>query len=386
MSFNNYDLVQSIGQSLDSNSSVINSPVARKPVVSELCLPERLPTSAFMQREAEYLAPKTFLKQFHRSNSPQSPEEDITREDTASEIGTEPLSARRTSVSSTSSIKSAIKSFLRSPIQATATSGWRDPEPFQIFRAIEEHDVTFLMEIRDKAFHLLLRKSGGATPLVYAMRLGRKDIAIILIGAFSRWVNNLEDEDVKKQTTQIYLKALRTNLKLAIDEGLATAQSDLIASFMQTLIMSEGDKWVLSQVSTISRALNAGTASRPVQLAGEVVRSFATKRLGKAGLIASFEDYVANATADLLLMSAWSIVLQTVSGELIPTYYFARDDRVYKAFADRLHLHRSEVEKTCNRRLKWQLRILEAGLQGRTITFRRKVELLAVELDDSEGI
>lgn len=59
---------------------------------------------------------------------------------------------------------------------------------------------------------------------------------------------------------------------------------------MQTLIMSEGDKWVFSQASTVARALNAGSEGRPVQVAGEAVRKFATKELGKADLIASFED------------------------------------------------------------------------------------------------
>ena len=81
-----------------------------------------------------------------------------------------------------------------------------------------------------------------------------------------------------------------TNLKLAIDYGLAQSQSDLIASFMQTLIMSEGDRWVWAQVSTISRALKAGTAGKPVKTADSVVRRFVTKELGKADLIATLED------------------------------------------------------------------------------------------------
>jgi len=80
------------------------------------------------------------------------------------------------------------------------------------------------------------------------------------------------------------------NLKLAIDEGLAQHQNDLISSFMQTLIMSEGDKWVWAQVQTISLALNAGVEGQPVALAGSTVRSFATRRLGKADFIASLED------------------------------------------------------------------------------------------------
>jgi hypothetical protein len=83
---------------------------------------------------------------------------------------------------------------------------------------------------------------------------------------------------------------LGVGLKLAINEGLAKSQNDLIASFMQILVMSEGDKWVYAQVSTVSRALNAGKGGKPVQVAGACVRRFATKELGKADLIASLED------------------------------------------------------------------------------------------------
>ena len=80
-----------------------------------------------------------------------------------------------------------------------------------MFRAIERKDVVFLMEIRDHAFHLLLRKTGDATPLLHAMRVGasHRDVAIILLGAFSRWVNHLEDEEVTKPKTKALLKALR---------------------------------------------------------------------------------------------------------------------------------------------------------------------------------
>ena len=142
--------------------------------------------------------------------------------------------------------------------------------------------------------------------MVHAIRTGNKDVAIILLGAFSRYINHLEDADFKKAQTQSHLKILRkccfsacgvakpsnpgVNLKLAINEGLAKSQSELIASFMQTLIMSEGDRWVFSQVSEVARALNSGNEGKPVQVAGAAVRRFATKELGKADLIASLED------------------------------------------------------------------------------------------------
>jgi hypothetical protein len=75
---------------------------------------------------------------------------------------------------------------------------------------------------------------------------------------------------------------------------------------------------------------------QPVKTAQSAIRKFATKELGKAETIASLEDYVGNATADLLMLAAWSTALDSIEGEQIPSYYFARDDSVYKAFVDRL--------------------------------------------------
>ena len=59
---------------------------------------------------------------------------------------------------------------------------------------------------------------------------------------------------------------------------------------MQCLIMSEGDKWVWAQTSTVALALRAGTEGKPVQAAEQAVRKFATKELGKATTIAALED------------------------------------------------------------------------------------------------
>ena len=59
---------------------------------------------------------------------------------------------------------------------------------------------------------------------------------------------------------------------------------------MQTLVMSEGEKWVLSETHDISLALRAGTEGKPVQTAEAAVRKFATRELGKAHLIAALED------------------------------------------------------------------------------------------------
>lgn len=246
----------------------------------------------------------------------------------------------------------------------------------------------FLMEVRDRAFPLLLRKTGDATPLLHAMRIGQshRDVAIILLGAFSRWINHLEDSEIGLPRTRVILKALRTNLKLGIDYGLYKSQSDLVASFMQTLVMSEGEKWIRAQVSSVSLALRSGNAGKPVSTAEAAVRKFATKELSKADAIAALEDYVANATTDLLLLGAWAIALESIEGEPIPVYYFARDDRVFKSFMDRVNTHQATIRRTLSRRLKWQFRVLQNVLEGRNTTYRRKVEIVTEELDDGDGV
>jgi hypothetical protein len=80
------------------------------------------------------------------------------------------------------------------------------------------------------------------------------------------------------------------NLKLAIDYGLAKSQSDLVPSFLQTLVMSEGDKWVRKQTASLCRTLREGPSGKPIDAAEKAIRSFTTKELGKADLIAALED------------------------------------------------------------------------------------------------
>jgi hypothetical protein len=57
----------------------------------------------------------------------------------------------------------------------------------------------------------LVRPSGGVTPLIHAMRIGRShhDVAITLLGAFSRYINHLEAEDFAKPETRSLLISLR---------------------------------------------------------------------------------------------------------------------------------------------------------------------------------
>jgi len=373
--FNNGYIISSI----DGEDSFPKYQIFRQPVCQLPCLPVRLPTMAFMRREAEHDVSKALVRQLRRSPSP-------TLNSPASDEPTSPRLSRRLSRSSESSFIST--SHTDGPVQNVSTTNWKEPQPFEVLRAVEQKDIVFLMEVRDRAFHLLLRRTGNATPLLHAMRIGQshRDVAILLVGALSRFVNHLEDADLQNARTKSLLKALRVNLKLAIDYGLQQSQGDLIASFMQCLIMSEGDKWVWAQTSTVALALRAGTEGKPVQAAEQAVRKFATKELGKAASIAALEDYVANATVDLLILAAWSSASNMIGGEPIPSYYFARDDRIYKAFVERLQSNRQAISRMLTKRLKWQLRVLEAVVEGRTQTYRSKLELLASELDDGEGI
>lgn len=43
---------------------------------------------------------------------------------------------------------------------------------------------------------------------------------------------------------------------------------------------------------------------------------------------------------------------------------------MYGAFQDRLKTHKNEIRGFPNKTLKWQLRVLSAVLEGRSITFR----------------
>ncbi|KAG6825389.1 hypothetical protein H0H92_003856 [Tricholoma furcatifolium] len=145
------------------------------------------------------------------------------------------------------------------------------------------------------------RQVGGQTPLLYAMQYGKpcEEVILFLVGAISQWINRLNDADFSKPVTMKMLKLARANLKFAIDEGLAKLQTGLIASFLQTLVMCEGDRWIRDQIMTISFALKGKGAENPVEVAGSVVRRFCTTNLQNADLIADVEDYtsMANATA-----------------------------------------------------------------------------------------
>ncbi|KAH7105712.1 hypothetical protein BKA62DRAFT_690643 [Auriculariales sp. MPI-PUGE-AT-0066] len=349
------------------------SQASRKPrsrCLSQPCLPSRLPTSGFLSREASQYASTSCDTQKRRDEA----EAAALSESLRSEAEQATLGRRATKPN-------------RRMSTMTKSTPWRDPEPYEVYQAIEKKDLIYLMEVRDRSFRLLLRRTQGSTPLLHALRLGatHREVAIVLIGAFSRFVNHLEPDDFAQPHTRELLRALRTNLKLAIDYGLATEQSDLIPSFMQALVMSEGDKWVHRNVELVSIALRSGASSRPVHSAEQAVRAFATKELGKTdAMIAGFSDYVSNAALDLVILGAWSLVRESAKVDPLPTYTFARDDRTYRLFIENLHQHKVAIDGLRSRRLRWQLKSLEGVLEGRSTSLRSKLADLAGMLDDAQ--
>jgi hypothetical protein len=116
---------------------------------------------------------------------------------------------------------------------------------------------------------------------------------------------------------------------MAISQGLASSDTSLLASFLQVLVMSEGDKWLISSSHKIALAIRSGPAGKPVESAEKLVDKWVSRELKKSQ-VAAVGEYTGNAVADLVVLGLWSVVTDAVKGEVIPLYFFARDDRVTK--------------------------------------------------------
>lgn len=212
-------------------------------------------------------------------------------------------------------------------------------QPHEVLRAIEKKDLETLFKARDHAFSLLVTPHGGIQPLVHCLRLGKshQDIAILLTGALSRFVNHIPSDKPPDRQTKTLLNKTRSNLKIAINESLHTNQTDLISSYLQVILMTEGDHWLRNQTQLLSLALRQGKkgGGKPVKTAGEAVRRFATNELKSVDKLAAVEEYTANATADLVLMGVWANVCDACPGrQPLPLYQYAREYAVPHFLAD----------------------------------------------------
>ncbi|CEH15643.1 hypothetical protein CBOM_04390 [Ceraceosorus bombacis] len=236
-------------------------------------------------------------------------------------------------------------------------------EAHDVLQAIDKKDVETLMRIRDASFDLLLDAGGGvgggtksastpSTPLGYAISLGPawEGIAIVLVGAMSRFVNQLPDEQAQHRRadiragkhalrngtlqtdtiTQARLRRLRVNLKLAIDHSISLSQVPLVTSYVQVLFMSEGSTFLHDGSLAVQRALlphthDSALSPPALNVARGAVERFvaphlrtrAGSNLGKSSSsassavtsIAALEDLIANASLDLVLLALWDLVL-----------------------------------------------------------------------------
>ncbi|GAA5870811.1 hypothetical protein JCM3774_001683 [Rhodotorula dairenensis] len=270
-------------------------------------------------------------------------------------------------------------------------------EPFEVLRAIEKKDLGVILDVKSHQFDLLVTSAPGQPlPLVYAIRLGKShhDMAIVLVGAMSRRVNDTTDDELaeKDPATLATLRALRANLKIAISASLSLSGPDgdtsLLSSFLQVIVMLEGNKFLQSATATLSLALRSPQASRPVAAAQQLMLKWVGRELADRQ-IASVEEYVANAVGDLVLLGIWSIVQDQVrDAESIPLYYFARDDRIQKAVEERLSYLRRHRAGAAMHQLSRQVRHqLDAALDilgRRSLNGRERVEQLRRVIDHGD--
>ena len=64
---------------------------------------------------------------------------------------------------------------------------------------------------------LLLQSSGDETPLVHAIRIGDKDVVIVLSDALSRGANYSDDKDLRNVQTQTLFESSAWVIHFALD-------------------------------------------------------------------------------------------------------------------------------------------------------------------------
>lgn len=155
------------------------------------------------------------------------------------------------------------------------------------------------------------------------------------------YVNHLDESDFEKKETIGILRQLRLNvctcvtapgsiltclaiqLKLAIDNSLLPeSDPSLLSSYLQVLIMSEGDVWLHKAVHEVSLAIRLSpyimgtvldSSAGPVHRADSMVRDFCTKELRSVqGGTFGVEAYIANAVMDLVIMATWSLIIEQI--------------------------------------------------------------------------
>ncbi|SCV71867.1 BQ2448_4561 [Microbotryum intermedium] len=262
-------------------------------------------------------------------------------------------------------------------------------ESWELLKAIEKKQIMTIYDIKSNQFELLLEPVGGSTPLVHAMRHGpsHQEVAILITGALSKQVNELADlppeSFSRNDATKALLRGIRVNLKLAITQGLISEDTSLLASFLQVIVMSEGEKWLQKAGHDVALACRAGPPGRPVSAATTLIDKWVSRELQKTQ-IAAVGEYVSNSIGDLVLLGLWSIVMDILpKEEMMPLYFFARDDRMTKAMEERIEeLKRNGGWNKLSPLLRKQIDGCLLQLSKRTLGGRERVAGLKKLLDE----
>ncbi|SGY23237.1 BQ5605_C019g08918 [Microbotryum silenes-dioicae] len=270
-------------------------------------------------------------------------------------------------------------------------------ESWELLKAIEKKQLMTIYDIKSNQFELLLEPVGGSTPLVHAMRHGpsHQEVAILITGALSKQVNELADlppeSFSRNDATKALLRGIRGNLKLAITQGLISEHTSLLASFLQVIVMSEGEKWLQKAGHEVALACRAGPPGRAVAAATTLIDKWVSRELQKTQ-IAAVGEYVFNSIGDLVLLGLWSIVMDILpKEEMMPLYFFARDDRMTKWVQRNGHAAMEERVEALKRNGGWtrlspllrkQINGSLAELSKRTIGGRERVAGLKKLLDE----
>ncbi|KAM0791285.1 hypothetical protein ACM66B_005759 [Microbotryomycetes sp. NB124-2] len=361
----------------DHSASIGRQKVAREP-----SLPRRLPPTSYINAVAQdhaKQARRAYVLQQSLASALDTPLD-------AQPAPAQPLDEARDLPTSSSSNKAQAIADKQLAYGKRHKTGY---DSHDVLRCIEKRDAIGLMEIRNHNFQLLLQPVGGVTPLVFCMRQGKNhsDMAILLCGALSRRVNDITDDELSESRPELkaMLRSIRANLRIAITHGLATSDTSLLSSFLQTIIMSEGEKWIQSSSHNVALALRQGPQGRPVHTAQSLVNKWVGREL-KQQEIASVSDYLANATGDLVMLGCWSWLTDKVlNGDPIPLYYFARDDRILKTLEERIDsLKKNNSYGRLSKQLQQQIAVTIETLSNRKVGGKERVHELQRQLD-AEG-
>lgn len=205
--------------------------------------------------------------------------------------------------------------------------------------------------------------------------------------------------------------------------------------------MSEGDVWLhkaIHEVSLVVRRHEVRPPSQPevhegdarpqpngrresaeirvgpVATAAKMVRDFCTKELralegggadrrGDVGV----EEYIANATLDLVIMACWSLVVERTQAELLPvsqlvrrcsasvmsadtanrafnqTYTFARDQRTFGLFEEAYAAQEQSIKNKVPRNIRQQLEVVREVCSDVKMSIKARCKVLAERVDGS---